>query len=216
MAHLSKDERLIEAFKNNEDIHKITAAEIFSCDLSNVSSEQRRYAKVINFGLIYGMSAYGLAKNLNIERVAAQNYIEKYFTRYPSVRNYMEEAKQSAKNNGYIETYFGRRLWVPEINGSNGIRRAAAERAAINGPMQGTAADLIKMAMNAVDEWIKKSKEITGKMIMQVHDELVFEVPESEVDKFQENIRDLMENVAKLDVPLKVDIGVGNNWEQAH
>ena len=216
MAHLSKDERLIEAFKNNEDIHKITAAEIFSCDLSNVSSEQRRYAKVINFGLIYGMSAYGLAKNLNIERVAAQNYIEKYFTRYPSVRNYMEEAKQSAKNNGYVETFFGRRLWVPEINGSNGIRRAAAERAAINGPMQGTAADLIKMAMNAVDEWIKKSKEITGKMIMQVHDELVFEVPESEVDKFQENIRDLMENVAKLDVPLKVDIGVGNNWEQAH
>ena len=216
MAHLSKDERLIQAFKNNEDIHKITAAEIFSCDLSNVSSEQRRYAKVINFGLIYGMSAYGLAKNLNIERVAAQNYIEKYFTRYPSVRNYMEEAKQSAKNNGYIETYFGRRLWVPEINGSNGIRRAAAERAAINGPMQGTAADLIKMAMNAVDSWIKKSTEMTGKMIMQVHDELVFEVPENEVDIFKENIADLMENVAELDVPLKVEIGVGDNWGQAH
>ena len=216
MAHLSKDERLIEAFKNNEDIHKITAAEIFGCDLSNVSSEQRRYAKVINFGLIYGMSAFGLAKNLNIERVAAQNYIEKYFSRYPSVRNYMEEAKQSAKNNGYVETYFGRRLWVPEINGSNGIRRAAAERAAINGPMQGTAADLIKMAMNAVDKWIQSSKEMTGKMIMQVHDELVFEVPEVEVDIFKENIIDLMENVSKLDVPLKVDIGVGDNWEQAH
>jgi len=216
MAHLSKDKRLIEAFKNNEDVHKITAAEIFSCDLSNVSSEQRRYAKVINFGLIYGMSPYGLAKNLNIERVAAQNYIEKYFARYPSVRNYMEEAKQSAKNNGYVETYFGRRLWVPEINGSNGIRRAAAERAAINGPMQGTAADLIKMAMNAVDNWIKKSKDMTGKMIMQVHDELVFEVPENEVDIFKENIADLMENVAELDVPLKVDIGVGDNWEQAH
>ena len=216
MAHLSKDERLIEAFKNNEDIHKITAAEIFSCDLSNVSPEQRRYAKVINFGLIYGMSAYGLAKNLNIERVAAQNYIERYFARYPSVRNYMEEAKQSAKNNGYVETYFGRRLWVPEINGSNGMRRAAAERAAINGPMQGTAADLIKMAMNAVDNWIRKSKKMTGKMIMQVHDELVFEVPEDEVDLFMENIADLMENVAELDVPLKVDIGIGDNWEQAH
>ncbi|MDB4138743.1 DNA polymerase I [Methylophilaceae bacterium] len=216
MAHLSKDQRLIEAFKNNEDIHKITAAEIFNCDLSSVSSEQRRYAKVINFGLIYGMSAFGLAKNLNIERVAAQNYIERYFSRYPSVRNYMEEAKQFAKNNGYVETYFGRRLWVPEINGSNGIRRAAAERAAINGPMQGTAADLIKMAMNAVDNWIKQSKEITGKMIMQVHDELVFEVPENEVDLFKENIKDLMENIAELDVPLKVDIGIGGNWEQAH
>ena len=216
MAHLSKDERLIEAFKNNEDIHKITAAEIFNCDLSSVSSEQRRYAKVINFGLIYGMSAFGLAKNLNIERVAAQNYIERYFSRYPSVRNYMEEAKQFAKNNGYVETYFGRRLWVPEINGSNGIRRAAAERAAINGPMQGTAADLIKMAMNEVDNWIKQSKEITGKMIMQVHDELVFEVPEDEVDLFKENIKDLMENIAELDVPLKVDIGIGGNWEQAH
>ena len=216
MAHLSKDQRLIEAFKNNEDIHKITAAEIFNCDLSSVSSEQRRYAKVINFGLIYGMSAFGLAKNLNIERVAAQNYIERYFSRYPSVRNYMEEAKQFAKNNGYVETYFGRRLWVPEINGSNGIRRAAAERAAINGPMQGTAADLIKMAMNAVDNWIKQSKAITGKMIMQVHDELVFEVPEDEVDLFKENIKDLMENIAELDVPLKVDIGIGGNWEQAH
>ena len=216
MAHLSKDQRLIEAFKNNEDIHKITAAEIFNCDLSSVSSEQRRYAKVINFGLIYGMSAFGLAKNLNIERVAAQNYIERYFSRYPSVRNYMEEAKQFAKNNGYVETYFGRRLWVPEINGSNGIRRAAAERAAINGPMQGTAADLIKMAMNAVDNWIKQSKAITGKMIMQVHDELVFEVPEDEVDLFKENIKDLMENIAELDVPLKVDIGIGENWEQAH
>ena len=216
MAHLSKDERLIQAFKNNEDIHKITAAEIFSCDLSNVSSEQRRYAKVINFGLIYGMSAYGLAKNLNIERVAAQNYIEKYFARYPSVRNYMEEAKQSAKNNGYVETYFGRRLWVPEINGSNGIRRAASERAAINGPMQGTAADLIKMAMNDVDSWIKQSNEITGKMIMQVHDELVFEVPENEVDVFKKNITALMENVAQLDVPLKVDVGIGDNWGEAH
>ena len=216
MAHLSKDQRLIEAFKNNEDIHKITAAEIFNCNLSEVSSEQRRYAKVINFGLIYGMSAYGLAKNLNIDRASAQSYIERYFARYPSVRNYMEEAKQSAKNKGYVETYFGRRLWVPEINGSNGIARAGAERAAINGPMQGTAADLIKMAMNAVDIWIKESTNITGKMVMQVHDELVFEVPENEIETFKDNVKNLMENVAKLDVPLKVDIGIGDNWEQAH
>jgi len=216
MAHLSKDQTLIEAFKNNEDIHKITAAEIFNCNLLEVSSEQRRYAKVINFGLIYGMSTYGLAKNLNIERAAAQSYIERYFQKYPMVRDYMEEAKKTAKTTGYVETYFGRRLWVPEINGSNGIRRAAAERAAINGPMQGTAADLIKMAMNLVDEWIKQSKNITGKMIMQVHDELVFEVPDNEIKIFEENIKNLMENVAKLDVPLKVDIGIGNNWEQAH
>ena len=162
------------------------------------------------------MSAYGLAKNLNIDRASAQSYIERYFARYPSVRNYMEEAKQSAKNKGYVETYFGRRLWVPEINGSNGIARAGAERAAINGPMQGTAADLIKMAMNAVDIWIKESTNITGKMVMQVHDELVFEVPENEIETFKDNVKNLMENVAKLDVPLKVDIGIGDNWEQAH
>jgi DNA polymerase-1 len=181
-----------------------------------VTSEQRRYAKVINFGLIYGMGVYGLAKNLNIERTAAQNYIERYFTRYPSVRMYMEHTKDEARKKGYVETFFGRRLWVPEINGSNGIRRAAAERAAINGPMQGTAADLIKMAMIEVASWIKKEKALQGKMIMQVHDELVFEVPDREIKIFNTNVKRIMENIASLDIPLIVEIGHGINWEQAH
>lgn len=216
MAHLSKDERLINAFKNNEDIHTITAGEIFNCKIQSVTSEQRRYAKVINFGLIYGMGVYGLAKNLSIERTAAQNYIERYFTKYPSVRQYMEQAKEEARKNGYIETFFGRRLWVPEINGSNGMRRAAAERAAINGPMQGTAADLIKMAMVDVADWLKKEDSLKGKMIMQVHDELVFEVPNEEIEAFNINIKKIMENVATLDIPLIVEIGSGINWEQAH
>lgn len=216
MAHLSKDERLISAFKNNEDVHTITAGEIFNCNIQSVTSEQRRYAKVINFGLIYGMGVYGLAKNLNIERTAAQNYIERYFTRYPSVRMYMEHTKDEARKKGYVETFFGRRLWVPEINGSNGIRRAAAERAAINGPMQGTAADLIKMAMIEVASWIKKEKALQGKMIMQVHDELVFEVPDREIKIFNTNVKRIMENIASLDIPLIVEIGHGINWEQAH
>ena len=162
------------------------------------------------------MSPFGLAKSLNIERSAAQNYIERYFTQYPSVREYMEDAKQTAKEKGYVETFFGRRLWLPEINGSNGIMRAAAERAAINGPMQGTAADLIKLAMIEVHNWIETESNIQGKMIMQVHDELVFEVPESEVKIFQKIIPKLMEKVATLSVPLIADIGEGNNWEQAH
>ena len=216
MAHLSGDSGLIKAFRNNEDIHKTTASEIFNCKLTDVTHEQRRYAKVINFGLIYGMGIYGLAKNLNIERVAAQSYIEKYFTKYSKVRNYMEDAKSFAKSHGYVETVFGRRLWTPEINGSNGMRRAAAERAAINGPMQGTAADLIKLAMIKVHEWLIQNKQLHGLMIMQVHDELVFEVPENEVDIFKNSIKTIMENVTKLDVPLIVDIGEGDNWEQAH
>ena len=216
MAHLSGDEGLIAAFRNNEDIHKATASDIFSCGLQDVTQEQRRYAKVINFGLIYGMGVYGLAKNLNIERSAAQSYIEKYFSKYPKVRNYMEDAKSFAKQYGYVETLFGRRLWTPEINGSNGMRRAAAERAAINGPMQGTAADLIKLAMIKIHDWILQNKNLKGLMIMQVHDELVFEVPEEEIVIFKKTIKDLMENVAKLNVPLIVDIGEGNNWEQAH
>jgi len=216
MAHLSKDKRLVAAFKNNEDIHTITAGEIFNIDNSAVSSEQRRYAKVINFGLIYGMGVYGLAKNLNIERAAAQNYIERYFSKYPSVREYMEDTKQDARKNGYVETHFGRRLWVPEINGSNGMQRAGAERAAINGPMQGTAADLIKMAMVGVKTWLDGQRHLKGKMIMQVHDELVFEVPDTEVTEFKENIKRIMENVAQMDVPLIVDLGEGKNWEQAH
>jgi len=216
MAHLSKDKRLIQAFKNNEDIHKITAAEIFNTSLESISNEQRRYAKVINFGLIYGMSPFGLAKNLNIEISAAKNYIDRYFTQYPSVRQYMENAKQTAKEKGYVETFFGRRLWLPEINGSNGIMRAAAERAAINGPMQGTAADLIKLAMVEVHNWIQMDPNIKGKMIMQVHDELVFEVPNNEVQNFKKIIPKLMGEVASLSVPLIADIGEGDNWEQAH
>ena len=216
MAHLSKDKRLIQAFKNNEDIHRITAAEIFNTSIDAITNEQRRYAKVINFGLIYGMGPFSLAKNLNIERSAAQNYIERYFMQYPSVKKYMEDAKQFARENGFVETHFGRRLWLPEINGTNGITRAGAERAAINGPMQGTAADLIKLAMIEVHNWIKKEPNIKGKMIMQVHDELVFEVPNNEVETFKKMIPNLMEKVASLSVPLIVDIGEGHNWEQAH
>ena len=216
MAHLSQDKRLLDAFKNNEDIHKSTAAEIFNCDLNAVSQEQRRYAKVINFGLIYGMSVFGLSKSLGIERSAASNYIETYFARYPGVKRYMEDAKLFAKDKGYVETFFGRRLWIPEINGSNGIRRAAAERAAINAPMQGTAADLIKLAMIAVDQWLTSRKDLKTKMIMQVHDELVFEVPNNEIEILQKELPILMEGVAKLDIPLIVDIGVGLNWDAAH
>ena len=216
MAHLSKDKRLIQAFKNNEDIHRITAAEIFNTSIDAISNEQRRYAKVINFGLIYGMGPFSLAKNLNIERSAAQNYIERYFTQYPSVKKYMADAKQIAREKGFVETRFGRRLWLPEINGSNGIMRAAAERAAINGPMQGTAADLINLAMIEVHNWIEKEPNTKGKMIMQVHDELVFEVPDNEVETFKKIIPKLMEKVASLSVPLIVDIGEGHNWEQAH
>jgi DNA polymerase-1 len=216
MAHLSQDKRLLEAFRNNEDIHKSTAAEIFGCDLDSVSQEQRRYAKVINFGLIYGMSVFGLSKSLGIERSAASNYIETYFARYPGVKRYMEEAKLFAKDKGYVETFFGRRLWVPEINSSNGIRRAAAERAAINAPMQGTAADLIKLAMIAVDQWLTQNTHLKTMMIMQVHDELVFEVPQDEINILQKELPVLMEGVANLDIPLIVDIGVGLNWDAAH
>lgn len=215
MAHLSQDEGMLKAFANNEDIHRATAAEIFGVDRENVDNEQRRYAKVINFGLIYGMSAFGLAQNLNIERSAAQSYIERYFARYPGVRQYMQETREIAKQNGYVETYFGRRLWVPEINSSNGMRRAGAERAAINAPMQGTAADLIKLAMIAVQNWLT-SEKLNTKLIMQVHDELVLEVPDNELALVREKLPELMQNVAKLDVPLLAEVGVGSNWESAH
>ncbi len=215
MAHLSQDEGMLKAFANNEDIHRHTAAEIFGVEPDAVDNEQRRYAKVINFGLIYGMSAFGLAQNLNIERSAAQSYIERYFARYPGVREYMQDTREIAKQKGYVETYFGRRLWVPEINSANGMRRAGAERAAINAPMQGTAADLIKLAMIAVDKWLKDEK-LASKLIMQVHDELVLEVPEYELDLVKQKLPELMQNVAKLDVPLLAEVGVGNNWEAAH
>ena len=215
MAHLSKDEGMLTAFANNEDIHRATAAEVFGVEKDNVDSEQRRFAKVINFGLIYGMSAFGLAQNLNIERSAAQNYIERYFARYPGVRQYMDDTRELAKQKGYVETYFGRRLWVPEINSPNGTRRAGAERAAINAPMQGTAADLIKLAMIAVQNWIV-SEHLQTKLIMQVHDELVLEVPDGELALVKQKLPELMQNVAKLDVPLLAEVGVSGNWEGAH
>ena len=215
MAHLSQDEGLLSAFARGEDIHRATAAEIFGVQRDEVSSEQRRYAKVINFGLIYGMSAFGLAQNLNIERSAAQNYIDRYFTRYPGVREYMQNTRMVAKEQGYVETFFGRRLWVPEINSPNGMRRAGAERAAINAPMQGTAADLIKLAMIAVDRWLNE-QQLHSKIIMQVHDELVLEVPDTELEMVKQTLPQLMQGVAKLDVPLLAEVGVGANWEAAH
>ncbi|ADQ83588.1 DNA polymerase I [Methylovorus sp. MP688] len=215
MAHLSQDDGLLTAFAAGEDIHRATAAEIFGVERDAVSSEQRRYAKVINFGLIYGMSAFGLAQNLGIERQAAQNYIERYFTRYPGVRDYMQNTRERAKAQGYVETFFGRRLWVPEINSPNGMRRAGAERAAINAPMQGTAADLIKLAMIAVQGWLE-SEKLATKLIMQVHDELVLEVPDNELALVKEKLPQLMQDVAKLDVPLLAEVGVGSNWEAAH
>ncbi|MFM9836243.1 MAG: DNA polymerase I [Methylophilaceae bacterium] len=215
MAHLSQDTGMLQAFANNEDIHRATAAEIFGVERSAVDNEQRRYAKVINFGLIYGMSAFGLAQNLNIERGAAASYIERYFARYPGVKAYMENTRAEAKQKGYVETYFGRRLWVPEINSPNVQRRNGAERAAINAPMQGTAADLIKLAMIAVENWLV-SEHLQSKLIMQVHDELVLEVPENELELVKQKLPELMQNVAKLTVPLLAEVGVGSNWEGAH
>ena len=216
LAHLSKDLGLIEAFKNNKDIHTITASEIFNTNIKKITSEQRRYAKIINFGLIYGMGAFGLAKTLGITRSDAQNYIQEYFNKYPTVLQYMEESKQFAREHGYVETFFGRRLWLPEISSSNGLRKAGAERAAINAPMQGTAADLIKLAMIQVQQWIDDNSDLKGQVIMQVHDELVFEVPNNEIDKFTKEIPQIMQNVAKLDIPLIVEINAGENWEKAH
>jgi len=215
MAHLSGDEGLLKAFAAGEDIHRATAAEVFNVSLDSVSSEQRRYAKVINFGLIYGMSAYGLASQLGIENSAAKQYIDVYFARYPGVKRYMDDTREQAKAQGFVETWFGRRLWLPEINGANGMRRQAAERAAINAPMQGTAADLIKLAMIAVQDWLEK-ENLQTKLIMQVHDELVLEVPEGELVLVKEKVRELMCNVAELKVPLEVGLGEGMNWDEAH
>jgi DNA polymerase I len=215
MAHLSQDAGMLQAFANNEDIHRATASEIFGVEKGLVDNEQRRYAKVINFGLIYGMSAFGLAQNLNIERTAAASYIERYFARYPGVKAYMENTRAEAKQKGYVETYFGRRLWVPEINSPNVQRRNGAERAAINAPMQGTAADLIKLAMIAAQNWLV-SEHLQSKLIMQVHDELVLEVPDTELEKVKQKLPELMQNVATLTVPLLAEVGVGSNWESAH
>ncbi len=215
MAHISEDPALLKAFADGMDVHRATAAEVFGVDAAQVSSEQRRYAKVINFGLIYGMSAYGLARALTIDNTAAKNYIERYFARFAGVKRYMDETKLSAKSKGYVETVFGRRLYLPEINSPNGPRRAGAERAAINAPMQGTAADLIKLSMNAV-QLVLDTEKRGSKMIMQVHDELVFEVPEAEVDWVKTEVPRIMASVAQLKVPLLAQVGVGPNWDKAH
>ncbi|RQV86960.1 DNA polymerase I [Burkholderia anthina] len=215
MAHISGDASLLRAFSQGEDIHRATAAEVFGVTPLEVNSDQRRIAKVINFGLIYGMSAFGLASNLGITRDAAKLYIDRYFTRYPGVAQYMEDTRATAKEKGYVETVFGRRLWLPEINGGNGPRRQAAERAAINAPMQGTAADLIKLSMIAVDDWLTRDK-LASRMIMQVHDELVLEVPERELPLVREKLPEMMCGVAKLKVPLVAEVGAGANWEEAH
>ncbi|MFN7835302.1 MAG: DNA polymerase I [Burkholderiaceae bacterium] len=215
MAHISGDEALTHAFAAGEDVHRATAAEIFGVAPAEVGDDQRRTAKIINFGLIYGMSSFGLAKSLNIGRDAAKLYIDRYFMRYPKVAKYMEQTRTQAKALGFVETVFGRRLWLPEINSPNGPRRAGAERAAINAPMQGTAADLLKLAMIATDRWLIQEK-LRSRMIMQVHDEVVLEVPEAELEAVRAALPGLMTGVARLAVPLEVSVGVGLNWDEAH
>ncbi|WP_332405418.1 DNA polymerase I [Vibrio metschnikovii] len=216
MAHLSGDPALLDAFQQGKDIHTATAAEIIGVSIDQVTSEQRRRAKAVNFGLIYGMSAFGLAKQLGIPRSEAQHYMDKYFERYPGVLRYMEETRSMAAEQGYVETLFGRRLHLPEIQSRNGMRRKAAERAAINAPMQGTAADIIKKAMLLVDNWIETEGQGRVKLLMQVHDELVFEVQESALSEIESKVQELMESAAQLNVPLVADAGHGNNWDEAH
>ena len=215
MAHLSGDASLRDAFAHGMDIHRATAGEVFGKTPDEVSEEERRSAKAINFGLIYGMSAFGLAKQLGISRTLAQEYIDRYFQRYPGVRRYMDETRALAAEQGYVETVFGRRLYLPEINAKNGMRRQAAERTAINAPMQGTAADIIKRAMIRVQAWLEE-QDLEALMIMQVHDELVFEVADEGVDQLLAGVTGIMESAADLDVALTVDAGVGTNWDQAH
>ena len=215
MAHLSRDPGLLKAFAAGEDVHRATAAEIFNRSISEVSADERRAAKTINFGLIYGMSAFGLATQLNLDRTTAQAYIDSYFARYPGVKRYMDETRAQARDAGYVETVLGRRLWLQEIGSSNQARRQGAERAAINAPMQGTAADLIKLAMIAVQGWLDRDK-LKSRLIMQVHDELVLEVPDGELPVVKTELPRLMTGVAALEVPLLVDVGTGLNWEAAH
>ena len=215
MAHISGDEGMLSAFAAGEDIHRATAAEVFGLPLAEVGPEQRRYAKTINFGLIYGMGAFGLAQALGIEQKAARDYIDRYFARFAGVRRWMDETKASAARLGYVETLFGRRIVLQDIQGGSGPRRSAAERQAINAPMQGTAADLIKLAMIAVQRAIDDERRAT-RMVMQVHDELVFEVPEAELDWVRAAVPGLMAGVAELSVPLLAEVGVGDNWDEAH
>jgi DNA polymerase-1 len=215
MAHISRDEGLLSAFADGRDIHRATAGEVFGIAPDELTVEQRRYAKAINFGLIYGMSAFGLSKQLDIERSAAQQYMDRYFARYPGVAAYMQRTREMAKRDGFVETVFGRRLWLPEIRSGSPARRQAAERAAINAPMQGTAADLIKLAMIQVQDWLG-NEGLKAKLIMQVHDELVFEVPDDELERIREALPKLMTGVAELAVPLMVEVGVGPNWDKAH
>ncbi|MFZ2288297.1 MAG: DNA polymerase I [Halopseudomonas yangmingensis] len=215
MAHLAQDAGLLDAFRHDRDVHRATAAEVFGVTLEEVSSEQRRKAKAINFGLIYGMSAFGLAKQIDVDRKQAQDYIDRYFARYPGVLDYMERTRKQASEQGYVETLFGRRLYLPEIHSKNQAMRKGAERTAINAPMQGTAADIIKRAMISVDAWLAAS-QLDARMIMQVHDELVLEVREDQVEALSEGLRQHMGAAAELDVPLVVDVGVGDNWDQAH
>jgi DNA polymerase-1 len=215
MAHLSGDAGLTSAFAANQDIHRATAAEVFGSTVEGVSDEQRRSAKAINFGLIYGMSAFGLGRQLGISRTLAQEYIDRYFDRYPGVRTYMDSTRARARDQGFVETVYGRRLYLPEINARQPPRRQAAERAAINAPMQGTAADIIKRAMIAVDAWLAESG-VDALLIMQVHDELVFEVADEAIAELETGVRARMQQAAELRVPLLVDVGVGANWDEAH
>ncbi|MGH8441023.1 MAG: DNA polymerase, partial [Pseudomonas sp.] len=215
MAHLAQDEGLLHAFRNNLDVHRATAAEVFGVELDRVTTDQRRSAKAINFGLIYGMSAFGLAKQIGVDRKQSQAYIDRYFARYPGVLAYMERTREQAGEQGYVETLFGRRLYLPEIHSTNAALRKGAERTAINAPMQGTAADIMKRAMVAVDNWLSESG-LDAKVILQVHDELVLEVREDLLDSVREQIRLRMSGAAELAVPLLVDVGVGSNWDEAH
>ena len=215
MAHLSNDPGLVSAFEQGLDVHASTAAEVFGIDLKDVTSDQRRSAKAINFGLMYGMSSFGLGQQLGMSRDEAQQHIDVYFSRYPKVKDYVEQSRKTASEKGYVETLFGRRIVVPEINAKNGLRRKAAERAAINAPLQGTAADIIKVAMISVQQWLDATKSQV-KMVMQVHDELVFEVPNDQIDDAKQHIVHCMQGAATLSVPLIVDVGIGNNWDEAH
>ncbi|RZO75600.1 MAG: DNA polymerase I, partial [OM182 bacterium] len=215
MAHLSQDAGLLSAFSSDQDVHRATAADVFNTSLDEVTAEQRRSAKAINFGLIYGMSAFGLANQLNVSRGEAQEYVDRYFHKYPGVRDYMEQTQALADEKGYVETIFGRRLYLPDIHAGNAMIRKAAQRAAINAPMQGSAADIIKQAMIDIANWLEQDP-IDARMVLQVHDELVFDVKEEDVDLLSAGVKFRMASAAALDVPLIVDVGVGDNWDQAH